>query len=337
MPYVPLHERIDPPSRAIRYASPDLDPRAPLVTDSPAMSDDEAGPSRKRRRGGDGDGEDGGAPNGEPEPRASYTPRGPAAIAPSIFGIAPRNEFTKVVGEFIMAHCRGRENVEVEIKLGTLHAPGDGPPRRVRMPAMTEAIVPSDWPVGRFASTMNKKQHFALNGLLNSAVEGAARTPTPLKFFRARQVDSFHSAQGGKVRVSRDPQGAVIPDGVVKKSNIAHLNVYSPREAFDWRVSCNTETPAELPTSPAQNTRQKDRACYRHQLCQVDLTVVTARESAHDPKAHITYELEIEILDVPALIAEGEKEERGDPNNRFDEILQSVLDTARMLIKNVNA
>lgn len=44
--------------------------------------------------------------------------------------------------------------------------------------------------------------------------------------------------------------------------------------------------------------------------------------------------MEIEILDVPTLIFEGEKEERGEPN-RFDEILQSVLDTARMLIRNV--
>jgi hypothetical protein len=48
----------------------------------------------------------------------------------------------------------------------------------------------------------------------------------------------------------------------------------------------------------------------------------------------VSYELEVEILDVPALIAEGEKEERGEPS-RFDEILQSVLDTTRMLIRNV--
>lgn len=37
---------------------------------------------------------------------------------------------------------------------------------------------------------------------------------------------------------------------------------------------------------------------------------------------------------MPALLAEGEKEERGEPN-RFDEILQSCLDTVRMLIRNV--
>jgi polynucleotide 5'-triphosphatase len=50
-----------------------------------------------------------------------------------------------------------------------------------------------------------------------------------------------------------------------------------------------------------------------------------------------SYELEIEILDAPALIAEGEKEERGDPDNRFDEIIQSCLDTVRLIIRNVGA
>lgn len=140
MPYVPLHERIAPPQQSIRYASPDLDPRAHLSTDSPAMSDNEAGPSRKRRRDENG----GGAPAEHHHQQAqqqaqAYSPRPPAAIPPSIFGIAPRNEFTKVVGEFIMANCRGRENVEVEIKLGWLYAPGEGQPRRIRMPALTEA------------------------------------------------------------------------------------------------------------------------------------------------------------------------------------------------------
>ena len=48
----------------------------------------------------------------------------------------------------------------------------------------------------------------------------------------------------------------------------------------------------------------------------------------------ITFELEIEISNVPALLAEGEREERGQ-ENRFDEILQSCLDTVRMLIRNV--
>ena len=56
-------------------------------------------------------------------------------------------------------------------------------------------------------------------------------------------------------------------------------------------------------------------------------------EQASD-RPQITYELEVEILDVPGLIAEGEREEAGQPN-RFDEMLQSILDTIRMLVRNV--
>lgn len=48
----------------------------------------------------------------------------------------------------------------------------------------------------------------------------------------------------------------------------------------------------------------------------------------------MSYELEIEVRDVHSLVEEGEKEMAGQPN-RFDEMLQSVLDTARMLIRNV--
>lgn len=79
--------------------------------------------------------------------------------------------------------------------------------------------------------------------------------------------------------------------------------------------------------------REKDRASYRHQLVQVDLSFVKSRFT-EDGKASQSFELELEVIDAPALIAEGEKEERGEPN-RFDEMVQSCLDSARMLIRNV--
>lgn len=43
-----------------------------------------------------------------------------------------------------------------------------------------------------------------------------------------------------------------------------------------------------------------------------------------------SFELEIEVLDVPALLAEGAAQ-----SERFDEILQNLLDSARMLVKNI--
>ena len=65
----------------------------------------QAGPSRKRPRTEDGARSN---PSRRPPGHSANMP-----IIPSIFGISPRNEFTKTVGEFVMAHCRGQEHVEV--------------------------------------------------------------------------------------------------------------------------------------------------------------------------------------------------------------------------------
>jgi hypothetical protein len=126
---------------------------------------------------------------------------------------------------------------------------------------------------------MSKAHHTSLNKLLNSAVQGSMHTANPLHFDRAQHVDSFYGGRGGKTRVSRDRGGNIVENGVVRKRRIADLNIFSPNEVFDWRVSASVEDPAELPSGTPINVREKDRACYRHQLCQVDLTVVTSRVS----------------------------------------------------------
>jgi hypothetical protein len=82
----------------------------------------EAGPSRKRPREEDHNGNGHGEGRGHPPPSNPSRQGGShhgggirqdIPIIPSIFGIAPRNPFTRTVGEFIMNHTRGRENVEV--------------------------------------------------------------------------------------------------------------------------------------------------------------------------------------------------------------------------------
>ncbi|OCF34019.1 hypothetical protein I316_04365 [Kwoniella heveanensis BCC8398] len=259
----------------------------------------------------------------------------------SIFNISPRNPFTAVVGDFIMAHASGLDNVEIEIKLGTLMTQSDPSgmqqPRRVRMPTQSETIVPPDYPLGPFQSTMHPHQYRVLNNLLNSAVQGSQQLPRSegrVQFSRSKLNDSFYGyggRGGGKVRVSRDRDtGRVVEGGVIKKRRVADLNVYCPNMPFDWRISVNVEEPHDMPTGAPTMTRDKDRACYRHQVCQVDLTHVMSKP-LDDPNARSTssFEIEIEILDVPTLIHEGQA-----GSDRFDEILQNVLDTARMLIKN---
>lgn len=114
---------------------------------------------------------------------------------------------------------------------------------------------------------------------MNQTAQSTRGTPLPLYFQRVQQVDSFYNARGGKVRVSRDREGNVVKNGVIRKRRLGDLNIVSPREAFDWRISCNVEEVVEMPDGEALSARDKDRACYEHQLCQVDLTVVTSKVS----------------------------------------------------------
>lgn len=112
---------------------------------------------------------------------------------------------------------------------------------------------------------MSAAQNRSLNVLLNQAAESSQRSPAPIQFFRAQQVDSFYP---GKVRVSRDRQGNIIPGGVIKKKRLADLNVFSPRQAFDWRISCNVEDPGKLllrkgSLSNVRSRRSRRRARFR--------------------------------------------------------------------------
>jgi hypothetical protein len=71
----------------------------------------------------------------------------------------------------------------------------------------------------------------------------------------------------------------------IVKARIADLNIYSPRTAFDWRISVNMEMPYEHDTEGlyplgggtggSDGDRNKDRMSYRHLIYQVDLTQVT--------------------------------------------------------------
>lgn len=115
---------------------------------------------------------------------------------------------------------------------------------------MLTPVIPPDYPIGSFSSNMTKHQNMSLNNLLNSATQQSIQTPHPIKFFRARHIDEFYhhsgsSRGGGKIRVSRNRDGSIVPGGVIQKRSHGHMNVYSPRSALDWRVSVATEDPGE--------------------------------------------------------------------------------------------
>lgn len=84
-----------------------------------------------------------------------------------------------------------------------------------------------------------------------------------------------------RVRVTTDQKSGKVLSKIVK-TRIADLNVYSPKTAFDWRVSVNMEMPYSgkmdglQPVAAAgEGYRSKDRLSYRHLAYQIDLTQVT--------------------------------------------------------------
>jgi len=149
-----------------------------------------------------------------------------------------------------------------------------------------------------------EKQHKTFNDTLNVAY-GASRsasngaTPSkhkriPVSYKHTKQLDSTYAFPGEtsrlaqKIRVTTNAQGKVL--ATITKENMGHLNIYSPRTAFDWRVSINNErkgisrslrvhTNRILVVLPQgvelKSERWKDRLTYIHQHCQIDLTQVT--------------------------------------------------------------
>jgi polynucleotide 5'-triphosphatase len=72
---------------------------------------------------------------------------------------------------------------------------------------------------------------------------GKATSRVPLSYLHTKQIDSLYQAntteRSPKIRVSRDPSGKVLQ--TIIKENLGHLNIFSPRTNFDWRVSINNE------------------------------------------------------------------------------------------------
>lgn len=79
-----------------------------------------------------------------------------------------------------------------------------------------------------------------------------------MDYTHTKQIDSTfqnpneNPRTAKKIRVTTSAGGEVL-DTIVKE-NLGHLNVYSPKTAFDWRISINNERKGQkllLPGLPA--------------------------------------------------------------------------------------
>ncbi|KAI9629614.1 hypothetical protein KEM48_012677 [Puccinia striiformis f. sp. tritici PST-130] len=186
----------------------------------------------------------------------------------SIFGIAPFNDFTWTIAQFIWQHSqqyweRGEGHlVEVEAKLGTIRDKRSQQHERMEYPIGTESPI-LDTRDTKFQSDINHNQHSNLNRLLNQRVhETNSKNYSGAKvdYVHTKEIDEFHDKQ---IRVSKDWSGKnqnSTPRSIFKEK-LAHLDIHCPRKQLDFRISVNIEHPVPLPPdhSIPKHKRIKDR------------------------------------------------------------------------------
>ncbi|KAJ5173043.1 hypothetical protein N7492_005636 [Penicillium capsulatum] len=213
-----------------------------------------------------------------PQPVAPSTPQ-PTALGmwePSITGLIPHEEITKVLCDFLFQHVVVRNDVavgpagsaaagqgtiiEIEAKLG--HVIDADTRERLNLPVLTECVINRESPRFRtsFESNMTVEQHRAMNNFLNETVKASmpANNPNrvPVAYAHKRERDTFYEVNPGdlppiirqnlnprhkpKVRVTTDQKTGEVIAKIIK-CRVADIDVCSPRTTVDWRVSVNLE------------------------------------------------------------------------------------------------
>ncbi|MCJ1427990.1 mRNA-capping enzyme subunit beta, partial [Sticta canariensis] len=250
---------------------------------------------------------------------------------PSHESIGHLSEFlyNEVVGRYIVdGPPETGTAVKVEAKIGRLVYQDTN--TRIRLPVTGETVVNRD--LGsrvNFKSSITQEQHLSSNGFLNKTfmasqkpkIDSASPTTTtpriPMTYVHAHEIDTEYELSGAsflslpwsirawlkshhsraRVLVTTDEKTGAFIRGIIKVC-LAHLDVYSPRTEFDYRVSINLEMPmgdewrsmvaAAAATDVKPPHRNNDRLSFKHLLYQIDLSRFTSAgsnkttETAHE-------------------------------------------------------
>ncbi|KAL0255155.1 hypothetical protein SLS55_009685 [Diplodia seriata] len=199
---------------------------------------------------------------------------------------------------------------------------------------------------------MNEPQHKMLNDFLNKSVGESLRGGRPkIHYKHLRETDQFYLAdesvlqslppavrpylygQGRmrkpRVRVTRDTNTKEVKAQIVKV-RVADLDILSPSEAFDCRISVNIEIQLDEDLSAFEVAdepgRMKDRVSYQHLHTQVDLTQVRKQNNPHE-KVH---ELEVELM-ADKLIEQGIATKQGRSDACYEEMVKTFVNNIRVL------
>ncbi|KAF9109621.1 mRNA-capping enzyme subunit beta [Mortierella sp. AM989] len=264
----------------------------------------------------------------------SQQPQRSSRLEHAFFGMEVMDDVVHTVGDFLLQYCN-LPNVEIEAKLGVILDYNTG--QRLELPVKNEVVLSQNSGLRyRFVSDMTLERQ--------------------IQYRHTYEVDQFFPGPGGKgkVRVTKDQKtNKVIENGIVRKDRIANLDVLSPRNAFDFRVSVNAEVPVPAPSGTAQFERNKDRLSYRLNNLKIDLTQVKSGNTpggsgqAHNfnqmrpsnsNQQDLTHELEIEFVHPEELVRERDIRINGGGHrpDRFYEIVGRFVNNIRGLMAQGN-
>ncbi|KAL8663525.1 MAG: hypothetical protein Q9202_003835 [Teloschistes flavicans] len=260
--------------------------------------------------------------------------------------------------------------VEVEAKIGQIIDRNTND--RIRIPVSTECMLSRTDPNLRtvFRSSMTETQHRQLNGFLNQALTESQPPPpgdtsrkprVPLSYVHTRETDTFYdlpdksiSALPPSVQAHLDrrnrPKLRVTTDqktgkeiAKVVKIRVSDIEIYSPSNVFDWRVSVSLEVNYDgdirdlVESTEGKDRRRpdrnKDRVSYKHSHYQIDLTQVKIGES--NSKMEKEHELEVEISSQ--TIREQGQLAMQKQENKYMELIKGFIDNVRTLNSAVRA
>lgn len=246
--------------------------------------------------------------------------------------------------------------IEIEAKIGTLIDKQTGD--RMQLPVTSATVLnPRFDDRFQFESQMLEAAHKRMNEFLNKITRDAATTPgrKKIEYTHTRETDSFRTLNNAgmhlmpealmkrntrrdlKLRTSkRDKDGAVT--GRIVKLPLSQLQIHSPNDSYDVRISMNLEVNLDQPNidtfditdnpthdKPAQPERKKDRVSYKHLACQTDLTRVDT--PGLGPKYELELELDANVLrHQKQLLASGQ-------DNGFQAVVEGFMDNLTLLMR----
>lgn len=278
---------------------------------------------------------------------------------PSITGSIPRNDFNKLVTEWIWANVEGvkKDNfdipnvtdyIEIESKLGNIWDKVKD--RRIQLPVNTECVVATDYvnqecffKPGITLENYNDTKAFVGKLIKEASEQNSSNNKSENKFIIENShvvdliaSDSRRNDKPISGRVSLDIKTKRKTNSITKQ-RISDLYLHFPNCLFDLRLSLSVEFPKELNDAAFEVfkkrvtlEREKERISYIHQATATRIDLTKVREKTNRvPK----YELELE-LNTPALI-ESMNNIMEDPLYYID-LVQAFLDNNRIIARHLS-